>query len=116
MASLFESLWRTFTAMLYDNILGPTWCIVDGLDECDKDSLEVLLKKFRALFSTGLNESPSFHFDIITTSRSLLETMSEMLSCFPRINVDTDPSKVVLDKIHRFIQAKVDELSIHGHY
>jgi len=39
--------------MLRDTILGDTYCVLDGLDECDEISLEVLLDKFKVLFSLG---------------------------------------------------------------
>jgi len=49
----FETLWRIFESMLRDKILGDAYCVLDGLDECDEISLEVLLDKFKVLFLLG---------------------------------------------------------------
>ncbi|MCJ1264807.1 hypothetical protein MMC22_004682, partial [Lobaria immixta] len=46
MISSFESLWMIFEGIVRDPILGATYCVLHGLDECDEASLEVLLKEF----------------------------------------------------------------------
>ncbi|RFU35773.1 hypothetical protein B7463_g564, partial [Scytalidium lignicola] len=63
-ASSFETLWRIFETMLRDPVVGIVYCILDGLDGCDEASLVVLLKKFKALFSTGLNVDKEVNDDI----------------------------------------------------
>ena len=49
-SSSFETLWRIFETMIRDPGLGTIYCVLDGLDECDEALLEILLKKFKALF------------------------------------------------------------------
>ena len=112
----FETLWRIFETMLRDPILGTTYCVLDGLDECDKTSLEVLLKKFRALFLTNSGESPACHLNLIVVSRDLPDFIPRILSSFPRIQLDPDVDAHVNNDIHQFIEKKVDELSSHREY
>ena len=114
--SSFETLWRILETMLRDPALGTTYCILDGLDECDKGSLEVLLKKFRALFSTKTGESSACHLNLIIVSRDLPDFIPEVLSSFPHIQLDPDADTEVNDNIHRFIEAKIDELSTYRQY
>jgi hypothetical protein len=109
----FETLWRILETMLRNPILGNTYCVLDGLDECET-SLEVLLHKFKALFMP--ENSPSHLFKLIIVSRDLPECIPKLLSDFSRIRLDLDADIGVKNDIQRFIEARVDELSRHGHY
>ena len=114
--SSFETLWRIFESMVRDSILGTTYCVLDGLDECDKDSLGVLLERLRALFSTGLGESSACHLNLIVVSRDLPDFIPKILSGFPRIRLDPDADTEVNHDIRQFIEVKVDELSAYRKY
>jgi hypothetical protein len=46
----FGTLWDIFTMMLSDDRLGDIFCVLDGVDECEKASLTVLLRKLFTLF------------------------------------------------------------------
>jgi len=115
-SSSFETLWRIFETMLHDPVLGTVYCVLDGLDECDEASLEVLLNKFKALFSSKFGESSAFYFNLIVVSRDLPEFIPEILLGFPRIRLDLDVGTNVSDDIHRFIEFKVDRLSTDKRY
>ncbi|KAL9117500.1 MAG: hypothetical protein Q9187_005963 [Circinaria calcarea] len=114
--SSFPTLWKIFESMVCDPILGTTYCILDGLDECDADLLEVLLGKFAALLSAKTNESSACRLNLIVVSRDLPEFIPELLSSFPRIRLDPDAEADVNNDIHRFIEMKVDELSARKQY
>ena len=114
--SSFETLWRIFESMIRDPILDTTYCVLDGLDECDEASLELLLRKFVALLSAKSDESLACHLNFIIVSRDLPDIISEILSSFPRIRLDPDVDIEVNDDIHRFIENKVDDLSKHTQY
>ncbi|KAI9710417.1 MAG: hypothetical protein M1812_007453 [Candelaria pacifica] len=45
-----EALWRIFETMIRDSSTGNVYCIIDGLDECDHDSLWHLLKKIKNFY------------------------------------------------------------------
>ena len=115
-SSPFEALWRIFETMICDPILGTVYCVLDGLDECEEASLEVLLKKFKALFSTKFNDSSTCHLKLIAASRDLPEFIPEMLSTFPRVRLDPDADAEVNSDIRRFIEIKVNELSKYRQY
>ena len=114
--SSFETLWRIFKSMVCDPILGTTYCVLDGLDECDEASLELLLRKFATLLSAKSNESSACHLNLIIVSRDLPDCIPELLSSFPRIRLDPDADTEVNDDIHRFIENKVKDLSEHRQY
>jgi hypothetical protein len=112
----FETLWRIFETMVHDPALGTTYCVLDGLDECDEASLEWLLKKFKALFSKKSNDSSACHLNLIAVSRDLPDFIPELLSTFPRIRLDPDADSEIESDIHRFIEVKVNELSKYRRY
>ena len=115
-SSSFEALWRIFENMCHDPVLGNTYCVIDGLDECDEASLELLLKKFKAFFSKKLDEFSACRLKLIAVSRSLPDFIPELLSSFPCIRLDPDADREVNSDICRFIDVKVDELSACGNY
>ena len=98
--------------MICDSILDTTYCVLDGLDECDEASLELLLRKFATL----INASLACHLNLIVVSRDLPDFIPELLSSFPRIRLDPDADIEVNDDIHRFIENKVNDLSRHRQY
>jgi hypothetical protein len=114
-ASSFETLWRIFETILRDPVLSAIYCVLDGLDECDEASLEVLLKKFRALFLNSSESSP-FYLNLVVVSRDLPDSIPEILSSFPCIRLDPDADTKVNNDIHQFIEVKVDELSVYRQY
>ncbi|MCJ1398835.1 hypothetical protein MMC11_002036 [Xylographa trunciseda] len=116
LASSFETLWRIFESMICDPILSTTYCVLDGLDECDEASLEVLLGKFAGLLSATTNDSSACHLSLIVVSRELPDFVPELLLGFPRIRLDPDADIEVNDDIHRFIEEKVNGLSRHRNY
>lgn len=116
--SLFslEPLWRIFERMVCNPALETTYYVLDGLDECDEASLEILLEKFKALFSAKTDESLACHFNLLVVSRELPDLIPNLLSSFPRISLDSDTITEVNEDIDISIEAKVEELSRHGQY
>ena len=109
--SSFETLWRIFNTMICDPILGTIYCVLDGLDECDEISLEVLLGRSKTLFSTHSGDSSPCCLNLIAVSRDFPDFIPELLSSFPRIRLDPDADDIVNADIQQFIGFKVDELS-----
>ena len=114
--SSFETLWSIFESMVHHPILGTTYCVLDGLDECDEASLEVLLEKLAALFPAETNESSICHLNLIVVSRDLPEFIPELLSRFPRICLDSDADTEISKDITRFIEVKVNKLAVNKQY
>ena len=102
--------------MLQDPVLGTTCCILEGLDECDEGSLEVILKRIKPVFAVRSDDILAFHSIMIITSRDRPEFIPEILVRAPRINIDTDTNEELDNDIHRFIELKVGELSGYRRY
>ena len=114
--SSFQALWRIFEAMLCDPNLDKTYCVLDGMDECEKDSLIMILHKFKELFGTNLQSPQTFRLNLIIASRDEPKAIPQLLSGFPRIRLDSDTDTRVEQDIDCFIDAKVNELSTLGQY
>ena len=114
--SSFETLWRIFESMVCDPLIGTAYCVLDGLDECDETSSEVLLNKFAALLSVKTNRLPACHLNLIIVSREFPDFIPELLSSFPHIRLDPDADTEVNDDIQLFIKNKVDYLARRKHY
>ncbi|KAK0506982.1 hypothetical protein JMJ35_010682 [Cladonia borealis] len=106
--SSFESLWSIFEKMTCDPMLRTIYCVLDGLDECEKPSLEVLLRHFKALLSKNTSDTSSCCLNLIAVSRDLPNIIPKLLSGFPRIRLDGDADIEVNQDITRFIDAKLD--------
>ncbi|KAH0542300.1 hypothetical protein FGG08_003327 [Glutinoglossum americanum] len=107
-----ESLWRIFEAVVRDNDLGTIYCVLDGLDECDEDSLEVLMKNFKVFFSMAGYKSSTGGVKLIAVSRELPQRIAGELSGFLQMKLDPGSDSGVISDIQRFVSVKVDELSM----
>ena len=116
--SSFETLWKIFEKILRDLSLGPVYCILDGLDECDSVSLKALLRRIRALFPTKVGETPSSRLHLLIVSRDLPNFIPEVLLGFPRVHldIDSDSDARISRDIDRFIETKTNELATCKNY
>ena len=112
----FETLWRIFESMVCDPALETTYSVLDGLDECDEASLEILLGKFAALLSAKPYGSSACHLNLLIVSRDLPDFIPQLLSSFPRISLNPDADTEITQDIDLFIKAKVKELSRRKQY
>ncbi|KAK5120318.1 hypothetical protein LTR16_004619, partial [Cryomyces antarcticus] len=112
----FEALWRRFDSMARDPSLGTVYCVVDGLDECDEASLEVLLERVRALFSADAVEVSEHRLCFVAVSRECPDFVARESSGFPRIRLDPDADDYVNSDIKKFITDKVVASSTQRHY
>ena len=112
----FETLWRIFESMVCDPALETTYCVLDGVDECDEASLEILLGKFATLLSAKTDESSACHLNLLIVSRDVPDSIPCLLSSFPRISLDPDADAEIDKDINLFIKAKVEELSRYRQY
>ena len=102
--------------MVCDATLETTYCVLDGVDECEEASLEILLGKFAALVSAKTDASSACHLNLLIVSRGLPDFIPNLLSSFARISLDPDASVEVRNDINIFIEAKVEELSRYRQY
>jgi ankyrin repeat protein len=109
--SSFESLWRIFESMVRDPGIDSVFCVLDGLDECDEHSLEMLTEKLRDFFS----KSP-MGLKLVAVSRELPDCIPRAISGFPRVRLDPDSDREVSNDLREFIMIKVNELSTEKFY
>jgi NACHT domain-containing protein len=65
----FDALWATLIEIGHDTASGEKYCIIDALDECDRESQHILLTQINQTFSKRNleNSHPSVH--LLITSR-----------------------------------------------
>lgn len=114
--SSFETLWNIFAEILRDPLLGTTYCVLDGLDECEASSIEILLYSIASLFDRKDEASPAPRFNLLMFSREHPEIIPETLSDFPRIRLHPDANTEVQADIDRFISTTVEDLSAKKQY
>ncbi|KAL7788110.1 hypothetical protein V8C43DRAFT_323897 [Trichoderma afarasin] len=90
----FDALWTIFMAAAADEKTGQKYCIIDALDECDRESQKILLQQFQETF---LNQDASSKVRFLITSRPyseideyLNEFANEDLASFPQAEKDID--------------------------
>ena len=106
----FDALWPIFTAAAGDKKTGRKYCIIDALDECDKESQETLLRQFEETF---LAPDTASNIRILVTSRPYPE-IREYLERFTNKDLASFPE--VEQDIGRFIEERVAYLAEKKHY
>jgi Cdc6-like AAA superfamily ATPase len=69
--SSLETLWLIFSKLIEDPDLRTTFCVLDGLDECDESTLRVLVPKIVRLLAPQVSSSPTTTFRLAIVSRDL---------------------------------------------
>ncbi|KAH7112398.1 vegetative incompatibility protein HET-E-1 [Dactylonectria macrodidyma] len=90
----FDALWTIFMDAAADQNTGRKYCVIDALDECDRESQDILLRQLQETFQSG-NAPPNVR--IMVTSRpypEIREYMEEFankdLASFPEAKQDID--------------------------
>ena len=108
----FETLWRIFKAIIMDPDNGTIFCILDGLDEIDQDSLEILLKQLTELFSPLTKQESSFDIRLMLVSRQMPSMLFRELSEYPNICLDHELyNEPIQNDLQLFISSKISKLS-----
>ena len=105
----FHALWRIFDGIVKDPEAGEVFCLVDALDECEKESRQLFLTHFTNLFCSAESKKGAFKF--LVTSRREIDIEESFSAASPAIqNLQVDSGKVN-DDLSKFIDFKVDKLS-----
>ncbi|KAI0886271.1 uncharacterized protein GGS22DRAFT_187509 [Annulohypoxylon maeteangense] len=90
----FDALWTIFMAAAADQSTGRKYCIIDALDECDRDSQEVLLHQIQETFQS---RDITLDIRILITSRPYPEIRQYLkgftnkdFASFPETKKDID--------------------------
>ncbi|OCK99917.1 uncharacterized protein K441DRAFT_440748, partial [Cenococcum geophilum 1.58] len=99
------TLWIIFRKLIQDPDLGIVFCVLDGLDECDQDTVRLLVPKIIDLFSPETPQPTDKAFKLVIVSRDI----SSLHSC-AQVKLDPDNDGLVANDIERFISIRVQEL------
>lgn len=105
----FHALWGIFVHIVQDSEAGEVFCLIDALDECEKESRQLFLTDFTKLFCSQQSHKTGVKF--IVTSRREIDIEESLSAVGPAVqNLQVDSERVNHD-VHKFINVKVDELS-----
>jgi hypothetical protein len=104
--SSLEALWIIFRKLIQDPDLCVTFCVVDGLDECDDSSSRTLVAKLVNFFSSQDSQPTKNAFRLAIVSRKI-----SGLEQAAQVRLDPDNEESVSSDIAQFISVKVQELS-----
>ena len=113
-ASSFETLWKIFESMVSDPAFDRVYCILDGLDECEKDSQTALSEKIGALFSQARARPSTSRLSLMVVSRpdrALKNLKSSKNGCLT-VDLDSDLNSAINEDVERFITTEVDSLAV----
>ena len=83
---------------------GTVFCVIDGLDECDKDSQNWIVKKVARL---AVGESKIGQSDLRPLRLMIVSRFVLGLNELPTVNLDPDHDDQVEGDIGRFISVRV---------
>ncbi|KAL6814600.1 hypothetical protein V8C40DRAFT_282940 [Trichoderma camerunense] len=106
----FDALWTIFMAAAADEKTGQKYCIIDALDECDRESQKILLQQFQETF---LDQDAWSKIRFLVTSRPYSE-IDEYLNEFA--NKDLASFAQAEKDIDRCINERVAELAKRKRY
>ncbi|OJD15801.1 hypothetical protein AJ78_03981 [Emergomyces pasteurianus Ep9510] len=107
--SSFICLWKLFLSLLHHTEAPQVVCVLDGLDECEVESLKQLLDVLGEYFSES-EVKPKACLKVILISRPQPAILESKLHRFPRIKLDDSDLEVRQD-VEKYISAKVAELA-----
>ncbi|OKL59155.1 hypothetical protein UA08_05962 [Talaromyces atroroseus] len=107
--SSFISLWRLFLILLRQAGSCQVVCVLDGLDECEKESLKQLLDALGDYLLES-EEKPMSRLKLILLSRPQPALLENKLGRYRRIKIDDSDMEVGKD-VEKYISAKVAELA-----
>ncbi|KAG8526793.1 uncharacterized protein KY384_008222 [Bacidia gigantensis] len=107
--SSFASLWRVFLTLLQQSTSSQVVCVLDGLDECEKESLRQLLDAVGNYLSKS-GEKARPRLKLIILSRPQVAVLESKLGQYQQIKLDASDTEISHD-VERYIFAKVAELA-----
>ena len=109
----FHSLWRVFVSAVQDPETDDVYCLVDALDECEKESRQLFLTSLASLTNVfGLRQDKKASVKFIITSRRENDIEEELLSADnPYVqDLHIDSGNVNHD-LYKFINVRVNQLA-----
>ncbi|KAF9884290.1 hypothetical protein FE257_001920 [Aspergillus nanangensis] len=102
-------LWKIFDHLLRNGGLGPVYCVVDGLDECDIVSTSQLLAEIR-----HLREVPVPRLSLLLLCRTGPCWIESMLGLFPRMDLDSVQTASARDDMEKYIAYQIAQIQMNA--
>ena len=67
-----DALWKVLMAIASEPAIGPIYCVLDGLDELDAESVEWLMRQYK-LLPSGKDRSGNLELKIVIVSQEVDE-------------------------------------------
>lgn len=107
--SSFVTLWRVFLTLLQQTTSSQVVCVLDGFDECEKESLRQPLDAVGSYLSKS-GEGAKPRLKLIILSRPQPPVLESKLGRYQQIQLDASDTETTHD-VERYIFAKVAELA-----
>ena len=102
-----EVLWTLFVKLMQASSKGTTFIVLDGLDECDKESQRWLAAKVITYASMRTPDPNQNGLKLVVVSREI----STLKQISAQVNLDPDNDHQVISDIHLLVSTRVQELS-----
>ncbi|KAH7354236.1 hypothetical protein B0T11DRAFT_125581 [Plectosphaerella cucumerina] len=102
----FETLWRIFEKTRKDARLGSITCVIDGLDECDDDSVFAILNKL-----WRLGPDSRFKFLILSRPPTPRQQLPAATANVARLLLDSEEDEKVHQDVIEFVRQRVREVA-----
>jgi ankyrin repeat protein len=102
----FETLWRIFDKTRKDARVGSITCVIDGLDECDDDSVFAILNKL-----WRLEPDSRFKFLILSRPPTPRQQLPAATANVARLLLDSDEDEKVHQDVVEFVRQRVWEVA-----
>ncbi|GAD99159.1 hypothetical protein CHGG_08765 [Paecilomyces variotii No. 5] len=106
----FTIMWDLFIAVATDKRLGPTFCIIDGLDECEVTTQRILIESITGFFDRQQGKDTFSRLKIFLSSRPYT-SIERNFRRFPTVSLNepSDINAMNLD-LEVFIRTKSHEI------
>jgi len=112
----FEALWQIFEGIIQDPRLEKLYCVIDGLDECDENSVDAFLVKLRKVLGSSESISQTSRLKVLITSREYPDCIRLRLTGIPQLRLDENGTSNVAQDIDYFIEERIDEVASERQY
>ncbi|KAJ6031415.1 hypothetical protein N7540_002147 [Penicillium herquei] len=99
-----HTLWDAFQGVLH-LYTGKLFCVLDGLDECDNESIRLFVEMVRQYFSPPSSKNPHGRFSLMILGRRIAA-----LEVFPRVNLELGDNQSIQNDIQSFISHRIQRL------
>ena len=103
-----DALWKVLLVIASEPVIGPIYCVLDGLDELDAESVEWLMRQYKML-PAGKERPESFELKVVIVSQEVTELRElageglcaeiSLEDAENKEHIQSDLEKVVIDKL-----------------